>query len=271
MSKGVLLFARDTETRSYTNMAAYCAKRVKQYLKLPVALVTDIDAVVDETIYDHVIRVSPETQSQNRKMSELTQVERWRNFNRYQAYNLSPYTETILMDTDYIVNSTRLLHLFDMNQPFMCHKRRIYLGKEKFSEIESFGRDNDMYWATVVYFKRSREAESIFNMMQMIQENYDHYSKIYRFSTGTFRNDFAISIAINAVYGHIMTPEVEIPWPLMNVEFTTDVKKLNQDSYELNFERVIDQDKKKFKITTYRQDLHILNKDALFTIIENDK
>jgi hypothetical protein len=128
-----------------------------------------------------------------------------------------------------------------------------------------------MYWATVVYFKRSPEAESVFRMMQMIQENYDHYAKIYRFPISPYRNDFAISIAIGTVYGHIVTPEVEIPWPLMNVEFTTDVKKLCDATYELSFDRLVDQELKSFKITTYEQDLHILNKDALLNIIENDK
>jgi hypothetical protein len=73
------------------------------------------------------------------------------------------------------------------------------------------------------------------------------------------------------VYGHIINPEVEIPWPLMNVEFTTDVKKLSDASYELSFDRLVDQELKSYKITTFKQDLHILNKDALLDIIENDK
>jgi hypothetical protein len=271
MSKGVLLIARDTETRSYTIMAHYCTRQIQKHLKLPVTLITDKPLSTDTTIYDKVILTGTENKTQTRKMSERTQVEQWRNFNRYDAYAYSPYEETILLDTDYIVNSTRLLTLFEMNKDFLCHRRRIYLGKEKFSEIETYGRDNEMYWATVVYFKRGSVAESVFNMMRMIQENYDHYSKIYRFSASQYRNDFAISIAINTVYGHIINPEVEIPWPLMNVEFTTDVKKLSDASYELSFDRLVDQELKSYKITTFKQDLHILNKDALLDIIENDK
>lgn len=271
MSKGVLLFARDTETRSYTTMAEYCAKKIQQHLDLPVTLITDHDATIDIEIFDQVIRVDAEHSKQTRRMSEKTEVEPWRNFNRFAAYDLSPYDETILLDTDYICNSNRLLRLFEMNQPFLCHRRRIYLGGQNFSEVETYGRDNEMYWATVIYFKKDPEAECVFRMMQMIQENYDHYAKIYRFSTATYRNDFAISIAIGTVWGHIMTPEVEIPWPLMNVEFATDIKQLTDLSYELKFEKNIEGDLKQFKITTYQQDLHILNKDALFEIIKDSE
>ena len=270
MSKGVLLFARDTETRSYTKMAEYCAKKIRQHLNLPVTLVTDHDAKIDTNVFDHVVRVDTETDKQARRLTGETPAEAWRNFNRYAAYELSPYDETILLDTDYICNSSRLLQLFTMNQPFLCHRRRIYLGSQPPSEVETYGRDNEMYWATVVYFKKGLEAESVFRMMQMIQQNYDHYAKIYRFSVSPYRNDFAISIAINTVYGHIMTPEVEIPWPLMNVEFTTDIKKISDSSYEINFDKPIDGDLKRFKITTYQQDLHILNKDALIALIQDD-
>ena len=271
MTRGVVMFARDTEARSYTKMAAYCAKKITEHLKLPVTLITDYDAEVDANNFDAIIRVDAETSTQTRKLTGDTPVEAWRNFNRYSAYDLSPYDETILLDTDYICNSDKLLHLFTMDQPFLCHRRRIYLGSQSMTDVETYGRDNEMYWATVVYFKRSPEAESVFRMMQMIQENYDHYAKIYRFPISPYRNDFAISIAIGTVYGHIMTPEVEIPWPLMNVEFTTDIKKITDSSYELGFDKTVDGDSKRYKITTYQQDLHILNKDALVAIIEADQ
>jgi hypothetical protein len=271
MSKGVLLFARDTATRSYTKMAEYCAKRIFQHLQLPVTIVTDHDSVIAEHIYDNIIRVDTETSKQVRKMSVDGNTESWRNFNRYSAYTLSPYDETILLDTDYICNSNRLLKLFDMNQPFLCHRRRIYLGSQNFSDVEIYGRDNEMYWATVVYFKKCSESQAVFDMMQMIQENYDHYAKIYRFPTSPYRNDFSISIALNTVYGHIVTRQFEIPWPLINVEFNTDVTKLTDLSYELRFEKMIDDTSRNFKITTNEQDLHILNKDALLSIIENDQ
>jgi formyltetrahydrofolate synthetase len=144
----------------------------------------------------------------------------------------------------------------------------MYIGaQDAHNRIETFGTNCDMYWATVVYFRRSPEAEAVFAVMRMIQQNYHHYAKIYRFSSSSYRNDYAITIAINAVYGHCADSEVEIPWSLVNVEFVTDAVPLSDTDYELSFDGRVNGAPKRFKITTYRQDLHILNKDSLFRMI----
>ena len=263
MTRGVILFAVDTETRSYTDLARYCAAKITKFLNLPVTLVTD--KKITDPAFDHVITIDA-VQEQTRYINGVS--EQWKNFQRYRAYELSPYDETILLDTDYICASDRLLTLFDMNKNFMCHKHRMYLGiQDATVDTEIFGTNMDMYWATVVYFKRSPEAQAIFEMMRTIQTNYQHYAKIYKF-TAQYRNDYAITIAINAVYGHAADNEVEIPWRLINSEFSTHVTSLGNDSYELSFERNIDGIDKRFKITTYKQDLHILNKDALLEMIK---
>lgn len=263
MTRGVLLFAIDTEKRQYTKMANYCAAKIRQHLNLPVTVVTT--GGVDRRLFDQIIVTSP-TKNQQRGISG--RLEPWKNFDRYSAYELSPYDETILLDTDYICNSPQLLKLFELNQNFLCHKHRRYLGAHWESTIETFGKNYDMYWATVVYFKKSPEANSVFDMMKMIQDNYDHYGKIYGFRSNPYRNDYAISIALNAVYGHTVPGSVEIPWNLVNVEFDTTVKIVDNSVWNINFEREIDSKIKQFRITTQDQDLHILNKDELTRIID---
>jgi hypothetical protein len=119
-----------------------------------------------------------------------------------------------------------------------------------------------MYWATVLYFNRSVVAENLFDMMGMIQNNYGHYSHLYGFRPVPYRNDYSLSIALNTVYGHVIPQQIEIPWPLMNVEFATDIK-LNDDSAELKFTRRVENQIKNFRITTINQDLHVLNKSGL--------
>jgi hypothetical protein len=268
MSKGILLFAVDTEEKSYTNMARYCSTKIKEHLNLPVALVTNKD--ISDPLFDYVINIES-VKAQTRVIHSTGVKEQWNNFGRYQAYDLSPFNETILMDTDYICHSNKLLKLFEFNQQFMCHKRRVYLGSQIYSDLEYFGKQMEMYWATVVYFKKSNEAKCIFQMMKMIQNNYDHYGKIYRFSSGIYRNDYALSIALNTVHGHSIPTSVEIPWSLMNVEFNTDIILKSNTSWELKFNRHVNNKVVDYRITTYDQDLHILNKDALFSIIDDIK
>ena len=266
MSKGILLFAVDTEEKSYTNMARYCSTKIKEHLNLPVALVTNKN--ITDSLFDYVINIES-VEAQSRVIHSTGVKEQWNNFGRYQAYDLSPFDETILMDTDYICHSNKLLKLFEFNQPFLCHRRRVYLGSQIYTDVEYFGRELEMYWATVVYFKKSNEAKCVFDMMKMIQNNYAHYGKLYRFGATPYRNDYALSIALNTVYGHAIPTSVEIPWSLMNVEFNTEVSLKSPNSWELKFKRQIESKVIDYKITTYDQDLHILNKDALFDIIDN--
>jgi hypothetical protein len=37
----------------------------------------------------------------------------WNNKGRYNAYELSPYDETIILDVDYVLNSNKLTQVFD--------------------------------------------------------------------------------------------------------------------------------------------------------------
>lgn len=267
MKQGVLLFAVDTNTVSYTSIASYCAKKIKQHLNLSVTLVTD--STILNPIFDNVITID-KVDSQERSISGG--IETWRNFNRYHAYELSPYDQTLLLDCDYICNSTQLLKLFDFNQNLLCHKRRMYLGSlDPTHEIELFGNNIEMYWATVVYFTKSDESKCVFEMIKMIQHNYDHYAKLYRFNPNPYRNDYALSIALNAVYGHAIPTTVEIPWRLTNAEFNTKIKQLSDNNYELTFNKYINSQQKTVKISTHDQDIHFLNKSDLLTIIEQNK
>ena len=261
MSRGILLFAINTEQRSYVTMANYCAKQIRLHLNLPVSVVTN--SQVDESLFDEIIVTDPSV-PQQRSISGKT--ESWNNFNRYQAYRLSPYDETILLDTDYICNSDQLLKLFDIDKDFLCHRTRRYLGARSETTVEQYGKNYDMLWATVVYFRRSSVAESIFDMIAMIQENYAHYSKIYGFRTQPYRNDYALSIAVNTVFGHVDSSEIHIPWSLTNVEFETDIELID-GTWTISFDKIVEQERRRYRITTVNQDLHILNKDALERII----
>jgi hypothetical protein len=100
----------------------------------------------------------------------------------------------------------------------------------------------------------------------MVQENYSHYSRIYGFRSTPYRNDYALSIALNTVYGHVSPRSIEIPWSLVNVEFDTEVE-LDNNKWTISFDRYVDTSMKRYRITTCDQDLHLLNKDALERII----
>jgi hypothetical protein len=65
--------------------------------------------------------------------------------------------------------------------------------------IDEFGIKQ--YWATVIYFRKSELASMFFELIRHVQENYQYYRKLYYFSNGMFRNDYAVSIAVHTLNG----------------------------------------------------------------------
>ena len=142
--KGVLLFAFNSPTVDYFKMAVYTAKRANKFLNLPVTVVTDYNTDVTKYDYkfDNVIFV--ESNADNTKSKEV-----WINKGRHQAYELSPYDETLLIDVDYVINSNQLLKLFEIYDDFMCPKDISYLLHED-TPIELISQKSyETLWATI--------------------------------------------------------------------------------------------------------------------------
>jgi hypothetical protein len=56
-----------------------------------------------------------------------------------------------------------------------------------------------MVWATVIVFKKSAKARSIFDMVKHIKLNYQYFCELYRIDFKNFRNDYAFAMALNQI------------------------------------------------------------------------
>jgi len=226
MSKGVLIFAYNSKL-DYTSIACLAAQLVRKHLDLPVTLVTDSDLDRDYSMFEQVI-VQPKTGTSYERVFEFpggSQVVPWHNQNRSNAYDLSPYDQTLLIDADYLIFNSSLKSLFDTNLEFACH--------DKVSELtqQGTGLTNarvgipgiPMQWATVVYFTRNKLAESIFVFMQTIKQNYLYYAGAYNFSTALFRNDYTLSIALQALTGYNNRNWTPIPGQLLTANTLVEI------------------------------------------------
>jgi hypothetical protein len=189
----------------------------------------------------------------------------WFNRGRCRAYDLSPYDQTLVLDTDYIVASDRLKILFETDQDILCHRhvldvteRRNFAADTRFGSVEM-----PMWWATVLYFRKSALAQSVFEMMRMIEDNWYHYSRIYKFSQDLYRNDYAISIALNTVYGHVEDSIPSIPWPLFTSFYDVYLNHLDLDRFQLNYVRMVDNQERHQRMILENCDLHVMNKPDL--------
>ena len=266
MTQGVVFFAFNSGPIDYVRIAQWNAANVRRHLNLPVTLITDTH--VDDPIFDQVILVE-NVEADRRIFFDQDKLVPWRNRGRCSAYELSPYDTTLLLDVDYVVASTKLLYLLGDSRDFVCHQRAEDVTQFTDSNIETFGEHRmPMSWATVVKFNRSYIAEQVFDIMAMVQNNYAHYADLYRFRHAPFRNDYALSIALALVNGHSVDPVFDMARPLLNVNPAHEVRQLDTDYYEIKYTKMVNQELKPFKITVYKQDIHVMGKSFLESLIE---
>jgi len=265
MTQGVVIFAFNNPAVDYVAMATWSAKRIHQHLNLPVTLITD--NATASSVFDRVIVVEPRSAT-SKWFHEFDSNLPWHNANRIDAFELSPYDQTVVLDSDYVVASNQLLTLFDSGQDFLVHRWAVDItDSQNYRRNNYFGRHSmPMSWATVLYFNRSNTAEAIFEMMSRIKHNWAHYRNLYGVADLTYRNDFAVSIAASVIYGY-QANYPSIPWNLLNVEPTHCIQQIDNDIFRIDFEH---QQKLRY-ITVGNCDFHAMNKKSLGEIVGNSK
>jgi len=268
MTKGVLLFAFNSPEYNYYHMAEFTARRVNHFLNLPVSIVTDKNSLATTTGYkfDNVYTIDSDP-------NNTFQGRVWLNKGRYQAYQLSPYDETILLDVDYVINSDALLKVFNVMDDFCCHESINFLMNE-YNKKEHLDFSNELtiptLWATVVGFRKTKRVENIFQCLKMVQENYSHYGNIHKFSCDTYRNDYGLTIAHRIVNGHAYIKTDILPWNLTHIGPKTFVYKNKDDEFCTEYTVVFDKWKqgkiKKEYITIKDMDFHVINKDIFMEL-----
>ena len=267
MTRGAILFAFNSADCDYYSLAEFTAKRINHFLNLPVTLITDSDSLPEHPDYqfDKIVTIEPDKSNVNRWGT-------WINKGRYNAFNLSPYEETILLDVDYIVNSDSLSRLFKLPTDFCCHERTGFLMHPDAAQEKLNLRGMNQLWATVIYFKKTNRVRQIFECIQMIQENYTHYAILHDFIDGMYRNDYALTLAIRIVDGHSTQRSDIIPWSLIHIK--RDSILLPDSKNEFNTEFIVQSDKrvgdrmKREYVTIKDFDFHVLNKITCMELIK---
>jgi hypothetical protein len=268
MTRGAILFAFNSPKFDYYSMAEYAAKRINHFLDMPVTLVTDEQSTLSSTGYkfDKVIKVEPNLDNKRDGVP-------WINKGRCQAYALSPYDETLLLDVDYVVNSNRLLKAFETSVDFACHDNTAYFMQPRLSQEVLSTYSFKTLWATVIAFRKTERAKQIFECLEMVQNNYAHYSNIHSFISAVYRNDYALTLALRIANGHTYLPGDIIPWNLLHVGKNTTVYKDNSDMLDTEYTILFDNWQKgkirKEYIKVKDIDFHIMNKENFVELMKN--
>ena len=264
MTTGALIFAFNNEQIDYVAMANWSARNIHRHLDIPVCVVTDKEPTTPN-VFDRVIIAAPVDAGQ-RYFSDYDSNVTWRNTNRMDAYTLSPWDQTLVLDADYVVASDQLRTVLNSRQDFVCHRWATDItGLRTFEDLNYFGNHRmPMWWATVMMFRRDTSAELLFEMMQMIRDNWTHYRNLYKNPVSTYRNDHALSIALNTLNGHTLCVDA-IPGTLASLTPEHQLTQLDADSYRVDF---LTPDKKARWITL-TQDFHAMGKQQLGAIVAN--
>ena len=236
MTTGALIFAFNNEKTDYVAMARWSAQNIRRHLDIPVAIVTDADPADPRVSgFDQVITAHA-TSGGTRWFEDYQSTVTWHNAGRVDAYNLSPWDHTLVLDADYVVCSDVLNRLWDIDSDFLCH-RKAWDTKtgHALDGLNTFGQTKmPMWWATVMCFKKTNFSQYVFDAMTMVRENWQHYRDLYQFDRATYRNDFALSIALGIVSGHTNRVD-EIPWSLASVLPDTELEQLDQDYFSIKY------------------------------------
>ena len=151
-------------------------------------------------------------------------------------------------------------------QEFLAHATAYDItGVDNFAGLNEYGEYKiPMSWATVMMFRKSTHTRLIFDCMRMIRANWRHYKDLYRIVSSTYRNDHALSIALNIVNGQTLE-YTSIPWNLASVTPEHTVTRTSKDCYRIDY---VDRDKRPRWTTVRNQDFHAMGKHHLEKIIE---
>jgi hypothetical protein len=265
MTVGAVIFAYNNEKIDYVSLAAWSAKNIRRHLNIPVCLITDHLTELNE--FDRVICTGDKDSSNSRHFSDLGHVT-WHNLDRMSVYDLTPWDQTLVLDADYVVASDQLRTVLECQENFVCHKDAYDItGKDSFEGLNVFGRYRmPMWWATVMMFRKSTQAQLIFDAMTMIRNNWTHYRRLYSNNQPTYRNDHALSIALNIENGHTLETK-DIPWALASLTPDHKLAQLSQDHYRVDY---IDSQNRSRWIDVNGCDFHAMGKQQLGAIVANN-
>lgn len=283
-SRGIVLFAINNARIDYIQLARMSSAFIRHNMPgTDICLITDTvgaGAVKGECHFDIVVTV-PETfeeQFSNTRQYRDTQYygipDRFRNESRSLVYELSPFDETLLLDTDYLICNNVLGHVWGNPEEIMINAGAMSLSQTPLAQTEQrlnpFGIR--MYWATAIYFKKCERAKLLFNLVQHIRDNWTYYKMLYDIPGHLFRNDYAFSIAIHILNGFVESDEYVSPLPDASIFTALDIDqfyKINGPN-DLSFFMCDPHEHWRFRIGRFSGlNIHCMNKLSLLNNMDS--
>ncbi len=253
MSQGILTYAFDTNTIKYGKIANICALLVRRHLGEKISIVKDRKTEIDTTLFDHVIEVDS---------VDSGNVE-WRNKERHNYFEMTPYDKTLVIDSDYLLFNNRLGLFFNTKYDLVLsyNARQPDLTQMYTNERRLNSFTLDMCWATCFYFNKNDYTKAFFDLTEMVRDNYSHYAPLYGVNSSQYRNDYVFSIAHHLFSNQGPRVGLTNPFPITTAYREYEILNVFEDGLLLyNPTKEIKLDR------TTNESIHVLNKH---TLLEN--
>jgi hypothetical protein len=276
MTQGVLIYAHNSRDVDYARLAILAGGLAKKNLNRPVSLVTDQTTVdwmkesksylLAETVFDKIILTEKPNTTNRRNLHDGINKSSvsFLNTNRSSAYDITPYDQTLLIDSDYLIFSDRLNNYWTtdtMPQISSAFKDASDIDRRGYDDRYTSDVGVKLYWATTLMFNKSNEAKQLFDLVAYVKDNYEYYGDLFRFHPGMFRNDIAFSIARHLLYGFQGELDSELPPVLSCID--KDILHSVDDKGKLTMLMSVNHTGDYVAAAFTGLDLHIMNKQSI--------
>lgn len=274
MNQGILIFAHNSRVIDYARLAVIAGGLAKKHLNKPASLVTDKTTyqwIVDselkvdvEKVFENVLFVEKPGLDNQRTLHDGDRQESIPFFNksRSNAYELTPYDQTLLLDSDFLIFSDVLNNYWGNELAISTAVQDVYY-TNRFGYHDRYISDTGikMYWATTFMFSKTPLAKVFFELVTYIKQNYRYYADIFRFDSKQFRNDIAFSIAKHILDGYAENTSLQLP--PVKTAMDKDILHAVSDSGRLDF-LIASENFTNYSLSSFTDvDLHVMNKQSI--------
>jgi len=284
--QGFLLYAFGNKDLDYGKLALCCALSIKSNLKINHTTVIldkgtkkwleqNTHPEIIDSAFDNIIRVEENFTSGKRRHFDSPWVSFKAEFNnqhRILSYEYTPYDETILIDVDYLVMSNQIDNVWSTTEDVLINQKAIDLQGNKFGDIEDQRLSRygiPLYWATLVYFRKSKISEMFFDLINYVREEYNFFQFLYDFKKGFYRNDYSFSIATHILSGFIKGGIKPFPNDTLTTSYQQDgIAKVISSEEIIFIANNRDEQWKNTLVNAKGFDVHVMNKRELLRVGE---
>jgi hypothetical protein len=276
MTRGALIFAHNNRNIDYAYMAMLSAQLAKKNLGIPVSLVTDPSTLewvktsnnYEQLIstFDKIIEVDRPITDNMRRLHDGVHFKNipFVNANRANVYELTPYDQTLLLDSDFLIFSNRLNSYWDVDAEVMIAKNMLDIyDQQRLGYHDKYVSDTGvhLYWATTVMFKKTPYSKMFFELVNIIRQNYQYYADLFRFDTTQYRNDISFSVAKHILDGFETNTNESLP-PILTV-LDKDILHSVDATGKLTILTSPHSDNNYYAAAVRGLDIHIMNKQSI--------